>query len=292
MLRQEIILKYFNNIIELKGADELKETAKRLHIFLKNRENYSLAGVTLPNYLLIANRGGGITTVIEAFTEYLYALRAIEFCGMVKFFEFKLEYIHPDSFFSELTRLDKTIASFAGHNRYFKGIVGIDINEWSGHVHETHFSKLLDYISGNNDKMLVIFYIHKNKKNIIPSVESAISAQVRLESINLRFPDADELVDLVDVKYLQSKGFTLTADAKFILLETIEEIAKSKHFNGFKTIVRLASDILYNIFANDIKDKFICAEMLADYGKDSEYVKRAKAQIRNKKIIGFNERGA
>ena len=291
MSRQLAITKHFNAIMELKGADELKETVKRLHIFLKNKEAYSLMDVTLPDYLLIANRGGGITTAIEAFTEYLYAVRAVEFRGLVKFLEFKLEYIQPNVFFSELTRLDNTIASFAGHNRYFKGIIGIDINEWLDHLDEAHFSKLLDYISSNNNKLLVIFCINSDEKNIISSVESAISTKVRIESMNLRFPDANELVELIEVQYLQSRGLTLTNDAKLILLETIEEIAKSKHFNGFKSIARLANDILYSIFAADIKDNLICPKMLANYGKDSEYVKRAKAQIGHKKIIGFTERG-
>jgi len=289
--RRETMEKCFDSIMELKGADEFKAMVKRLDIFLKNKEAYSLTDVSLPNYLWVARRGGGISTLVKTFAEYLYAARAIEFCGTVKSFEFKLDYIAPETFFSELTRLDNTISGFAGHNRFYKGVSCINIDEWLEHTNEDHFTKLLNYISSNSEKLLVIFCILNDDKNVIGAVESALSSHIRFESLSLRFPDSNELVELVESRHIQDKGFTLTRSAKTLLRETIEEIAAGKNFNGFKSISQLANDILYNILTTDFGDsKHISADMLSCCGKDSNYVKRARSQIGVKKVIGFLER--
>jgi hypothetical protein len=291
MDKQEVMEKCFNTIMELKGVDEFKKTVKRLHIFLKNRETYSNIDITLPNYLWEVKRGGGVTTLVKAFAEYLYAAKAIEFCGTEKSFEFKLDYIAPDAFFSELTRLDKTIADFAGYNRFFKGVMCINIEEWLEHTSEDHFTKFLNYIAGNNDKFLTIFCICSDSKNSIESIEPALLSHLRLESLVLRFPDMDELVDLVESRYIQEQNLFLTECARTLLHETIGELAEGKHFNGFKSILKLTNDILYNILTNDFDGNHqISAEMLLGYSKDSNYVKKAKAQIGSKQIIGFAQR--
>jgi len=291
MNRQDDMKKYFNSIMELKGADEFKEMIRRLHTFLKNREAYSLTDVTLPNYLWVTNRGGGITTMVNLFAEYLYAARAVEFCGTVKVFEFKLDYIAPDAFFSELARLDNTIASFAGHNRFYKGLICINIDEWMEHTGDDHFKKFMNYISSNNDRLLVIFCVHSDAKKFVEAIESVISSHLRLESLALRFPDANELVEHIETRYIQNKGFSFTNNAKALLCDTISELAAGKQFNGFKSIKQLANDILYNILATDLGgNQQISAEMLSCYEKGATYVKRANAQTSTKSAIGFTGR--
>ena len=267
MSKHETVEKCLNAIMELKGADELKEAIKRLDIFLKNKEAHSLSDVTLPNYLWVVKRGGGITTLVNAFTDYLYAAKAIEFRGTVKSFEFKLDYIAPEMFFSELARFKNTISGFAGHNRYYKGVICINIDEWIEHTGECHFAKFLSYISSNNNKYLIVFCVHIDSKNVIESVESALSSHIRLERLTLRFPNANELVEFMASRYIQDRGFFLMENAKILLSETIVEIAAGKQFNGFKSIVQLANDILYTIHTIDLSSsKQISADMLSCYG--------------------------
>ena len=279
MNREKKIEECFNDIMELKGNDEFKEMIKRLHIFLENKKTYSWTAA-LPNLLLMVKRGGGITTVVNAFAEYLYAAKAIEFSGKVKFIEFKLDYVSPESFFSELTRLNNVILDFAGHNLFYKGVVCINIDEWLQHINDAHFMKFLNYIASNNDKLLVILYIHSDAKNIIDNIEAVISSQIRLETLKLRFPDVNELIELVESWHKLDNGFTLTKDAKILLTETIKEISTGEHFYGFKSIVQLYNDISYNILTSDLNGKkIISADMLSCFGKDSKYVKRAKVRI-------------
>jgi hypothetical protein len=292
MNKLEIIEKRFDAIMELKGAEELKKECIRLETFLKNKATHFLTDLTPPNYLWIIKRGGGNTTWLKEFAEFLYSKKAIEFCGIELFIEFKLEYNSPNAFFSELTRLDKTIAAFAGHNRYYKGLICINIDDWLAHTTEEHFIKLLEYLSSNNSRLLVIFCIQTEDKNFIKSVESALSSHMRLVSLSLRFPDAKELVELVESRYIQKTGFSFTESAKKSFQDTIKELITCKNFNGFKSVFQLADAVLYDILASDLREKKqISAEMLSNYSKDSDYVKLLKNKI-DTKTIGFtNERG-
>ena len=288
MTRLENMEKCYDAIWELDCADEFKQFIKRMHVFLKNIDKFSLEEIALPNYLWAARRGFGVTTLIKVLSEYLYLAKAIEFCGTEKSFEFKLDYIPPEQPFSELARLDNTIAGYAGYNLFFKGVVCLDIHEWMEHAGEDHFVKLLNYISDNNDKLLVVFCIRTDEKESIEAVESAISSHLRVESLSLQFPEAKEVVELVEKSYIKNNGFFLTDNAKALLVETVEELAASAHFNGFKTVSNLGEDIMFDVLSRDIDDnRKISSGMLSYYRKDSAYVKRALVQSGPRRVIGF-----
>ncbi|MCL2665532.1 MAG: hypothetical protein FWE82_07965, partial [Defluviitaleaceae bacterium] len=171
--RHEQAEKCFNDIMNLQGVDEFKETIRRLRNYQENKEKYSISRVFLPNYFWVAKRGGGISTCVYALSEYLYNAKIIEFTGKVKFFEYRLAYTMPDDFFSELTRFDNTITETAGHHRYFRGIACINIGEWVQRTNEFHFLRFLDYIASKNDKILAVLFVHSNNKRMVESIESS-----------------------------------------------------------------------------------------------------------------------
>jgi hypothetical protein len=273
--------------MQLQGADDFKATVERLRRFKQNKDKYSLSGIELPNYLWVAKRGGGISTCLNRFTEYLHASRIIEFTGIVKFFEYKLGYIAPDFFFSELTRLNNTISEIAGHYRYFRGIACINIDEWAQHTNETYFLKFLDFIASNNDKVLTVLYVHTGNKRVVEGIESSLASHIRFETVWLRFPEADELVGYIEGKYFGKRGFHFADDAKQLLTESIKTIINGKNFNGFITIKQLSNDILYSLFTSDISENEITAAMLSAFSKDSNYIKRIKSFV-GTSSIGFD----
>ena len=288
MTKQQNADKCFNSIMELQGVDEFKAMVQRLRTFQQNKEKYPIQDITLPNYLWSAKRGGGISTCINAFADYLYNAKIMEFTGIVKYFEYKLAYIAPDSFFSELTRLNNTISEIAGHHRYFRGLACINIDDWIEHTSEKYFHKFLDYIASKNDKILAILYVHPSSKRVVESIESSLSSRIRFETISLRFPKTNELIEFIENKYFKQKGFNLTDDAKILLTESIDGIKNGKHFNGFTTIKQLANDILYSLFTSTLKSNNISAEMLNSFAKDSAYIKRIKTFVGASNVIGFN----
>jgi len=288
MNRNEALEKFYNTIMELDFANEFKTMISRIHVFLKNKRKNKNSILTLPNYLWAAKSGCGVSTLLLVFSEYLYTARAIEFCGTVKSFEFKLDYVSPDLHFAELTRLDNTISGFAGYNRYFKGVVCIDITDWFEHTNEDHFKTLLEYASDNSNKILFIFCIHTDDSKTIKTLDSVISSKIRLETLVPRFPDAAKLVEFIETRFINVEGFSFTGDAKALLCDSVKEIVGGAHFNGFKTITHLADKILFDILATEQSDlKIITAEMLSDFRKDSSYVKNVKVQHGMITVIGF-----
>lgn len=280
--------KCFDAIMELRGVDEFKEMVRRLRRFQQNTEKYSIASVALPNYLLVARRGGGVSTCVNALAEYLYSAKIIEFTGVVKHFEYKLAYIDPDAYFSELAILDNTLSEIAGHHRYFRGLACIDIDEWVQHTNEVHFYKFLEYIEDRNDKFLAILCIHADNKRVVESLESSLSSYIRFESVTLRFPTAEELVDFIEKVCFKQHGFYLSDDARALLMESIGSIINGKHFNGFTTIKQLANDILYSLLTARMRGYEISASMLSEFRSDSSYIKRIKAFVGAKMAMGFN----
>jgi len=274
--------------MDLQGGEEFKTLVQRVRTFQQNKEKYSVSEVTLPNYLWISKRGGGISTCINAFAEYLYNARMIEFTGIVKYFEYKLAYIPPEAFFSELTRLNNTISEIAGHHRYYRGLACINIDQWINYTEESYFNKFLDYIASKNDKILAILCVHSDDKRAVKNIESSLSSHIRFESIKFRFPNADELVGFLDAKYFKHHEFCLTEDAKLLLTDSIEEILNGKHFNGFITIKQLASDVLYSLLTSEICQNEISANMLTSFTRDSSYIKRIKALAGVNRGIGFD----
>jgi hypothetical protein len=290
MNRKECADKCFDDIMQLQGVDELKSKVRYLQKYQQNKEKYSISDVTLPNYLWFAKRGGGITTCLNAFSEYLYAARVIEFTGIVKYFEFIPAYTEPDAYFSELVRLNNTITEIAGHNRYFKGIACIIIDEWLDSINDVNFNKMLDYIDNKNEKILAIFCAHTDNKRTIANIETAITAYMRTETITLRFPNTDELLGYIEDKYIKKHNFYLAEDAKLLLTESINEIITSKYFNGFKTIKQLANDIIYSLLVSNLNSCEIKADALCNFSKDMGYIKRIKTSGgKNKLGFGLKE---
>jgi len=284
--RQQNADKCFNAIMELQGAEELKDTAKKLLKFQQNTERYPVTDISLPNYLWLLKRGGGLSTCVNAFAEYLYAAKIIEFSGTVKYFEFIPAYTKPDAYFSELTRLNNIVSETAGHYRHFKGIACIILDEWVEHTDEAHFLNIFDYIANHNDKLLAIFCVHTNDKSTIERIQSAIIKYMRFETMSLGFPNAIELTEFMEKKYFKTSNFHFAEDAKKLLVESIGSIIEGKNFNGFVTINQLANDILYSLLASDLNNNKITAEMISNFKKESVYINRIKSAGKNS-AIGF-----
>jgi len=282
--------KHFDAIMQLQGVEELKQLVGRLQKFQENRERYSVSDARLPNYLWLAKRGGGVTTCLNAFAEYLYAAKAIEFAGIVKYFEFIPVYISPGAYLSGLTRFNNILTEIAGHNRHFKGIACIVIDDWLEHTNESHFKKILDFVEHIQDKIMTIFCAHTSNRRFIENVESAITSYMRCETVTLRFPDTDELIGYIETKYLGKHGFAFAENAKSLLAESVAEMAKSQNFYGFKTISQLAGDIIYGLLASDVEGSEITADMLVGFAKNSTYIKRMKTSNHGR-TMGFEANG-
>jgi uncharacterized protein YjaG (DUF416 family) len=134
---------------------------------------------------------------------------------------------------------------------------------------------------------VAVFCAHTNDQRVIENIESVISSYMRVETISLRFPNTDELLGLIEENYFKKYHFYLAADAKALLEDSINEIIDGKYFNGFKTIIQMANDIVYSLLESQLNNYEISAGLLGKFNKTSVYVKRIKTSV-GKAGIGFH----
>lgn len=280
---------FYKEIMNLKDAEEFKTVIRRWHILSENMRAKPInAPIILPDMLWVARSGVGKTNLLRLMAEYLQCQKNLmEFYGDVKFFEFLLNYCHPNESFSELQRLIDEIDNAAGFRNEFKGIVHIDINEWLDHFEEKHFVSLMEYLSANSDKWLIVLSVYSENKEKIHNLNAFLSMYLRIEKITLSFPKTKDLFDFI-ADMLNQYGLTLENDAEELLFNTIEKLKTNKYFDGFKTIILLCQDIVYDVFSNEnIENLSLNAKALSKFSSDSDYIKNMLANIERVNRIGL-----
>ena len=283
----------FEEIFDLYGND-LKKNIRHLRQFKRNTEMFSVS-IKVPNYLWISKKQDSeISTCINAFSEFLYAEKIIAFRGIAKYFEYKLAYVSPNSFFSELTLLNNVVARNAGYHRYFQGVAAIDISAWMRYSNQAHFQEFLHYVSSKNDEILFVLCINSDNETDVKEMESSLSDCIYVAPIQIEFPNADLSLEFLD-RELKRLDFSLTDTAKDLLKNSVQEIVGSQNFRGVETLKKLAIEISSDVsqkvdFTSTIRaggsKKIISDGMLNDFKSDSKYVRRLQ-RLTGRQSIGF-----
>ncbi len=279
---------YYTEILNLKEAKDFARVIKKWDVLSNNLKTTKNVQMVLPDLLWVSKAGVGKTHLLRLTSEYLYSRRNLmEFYGNVKYFEFMLDYCPPTQRFNEIERMINEVSNAAGFRNHYKGIVSIDIDEWLGHCEEKYFLSFLEYLSSNSDDWLIVFNVTSDDKKEINRLESVLSMFFRIEKSSLYLPEMNDLLEFV-VSRLNSYNLLLDDDAKKLLLKTIERLQENKYFDGYKTLVMLCQDIVYEFFSNKETDEtIITAEHLKGFAPDSEYIERATWKAENKGKIGF-----
>lgn len=280
---------YYEQIMALKEADEIKPVVERWRILSENiKSRPTDSPIVLPDMLWVAKSGVGKTHLLRLLSGYLTEQRNLmEFFGDVPFFEFLVSYCKPDEPFSELNRLIDEVDNAAGFRNTFKGIVHIDINEWLEHFTEKHFISLMEYLAANSDQWLVVLSVSADDAGKIHNLYAFLSMYLRIEKVTLSLPKTADLFEYIQ-RQLSGYGLELSEDARALLHETIEKLRKNKYFDGFKTIKMLCQDIVYSVFScENMEGRVLTAQMLTGFRADSDYVKRTVANIERVNRIGL-----
>ncbi len=282
---------YYEQLMNFKGADELKELVGRWEILSENISKRSFdAPIVLPDLFVYTRAGYGNTKLLSLLSDYLDSKQNLmSFYGDVKFFEFKLEYCDPDTDgFKELYRLIDSIEAAAGFRNDFKGIIHINVDEWVGHHREKYFLDFLQFLRMNTAYWMVVLSISDNIENDdTREMEGVVSMYLRIEKITLHMPSVKELVEYAS-EYLSKYGLALDGGARDVLMGSVEILRNNKYFNGLNTIIYLCSDIVYSLFSESTTvGNIITAEMLSDFSADSEYIRRTVIKIEKTVTLGF-----
>ena len=279
---------YFSEILNLKEAKDFARVIKKWDVLSNNLMMTKNVQMVLPDLLWVSKPGVGKTHLLKLMSEYLYGKQNLmEFYGNVKYFEFMLDYCPPEQQFNEIRRMINEVSNAAGFRNYYKGIVSIDIDEWLGHCEEKYFLSFLEYLSSNSNNWLIVFNVASDNSVEINKLESILSMFFRIEKSNLYLPDSNDFLEFV-IDRLKTYNLSLDNNAKSLLFKTIEKLRENKYFDGYKTLVMLCQDIVYEFFSTKTVDEnIISEEHLKEFAPDSKYIERATWKAESKMKIGF-----
>lgn len=277
-------INYYDEILKLPGLEDIKEFSKKLKKVSNNMNSISNnMVVVLPDLLWDARSGAGKTHLLKLLSEYLYTLKIIDFSGDVKYFEFLIDYCEQGKNLSELSRLIREVNFAAGYRNEYAGLLAIDISSWNGHYRESHFNRIMEYLSSIDDKVCIIFMVENFTIKEVEEVDYILSSYFRIRKIKLDYPKSIELVNYI-IQKLNKYDLKLDSEAVDMLRESVNELRNYKYFDGYKTINRLCQDILFEICSQDgINNNKITKDMLLKYAKDGTYVMRMKDRSRFKR---------
>lgn len=282
----------YEKIMSIKGSDDYIEIAKRWRYLSENiKKKPTDEPIILPDMLWVAKSGTGITSLLKLTAEYLSKLdNLMEFYGDVRFFEFLLSYCPPDRSFTELNRLMDEVHNAAGFRSEFKGIIHINIDEWTRHYEEKHFASFMEYLAAHSDNWLIILSVSSGNSELVHNLNAFLSMYLRLETVKIELPETKELFGYIERK-LGEYGLTLTDEAKALLHKTIETIRRNKYFDGYKTLRLLCQDIVYDVFSKEkVGSVTLDAQALEKFASDGEYIKNMIYKFeRVARKIGFEQ---
>ncbi len=283
---------YYDEIMNLKEAEEFKEIVKRWNILSENIKAKPIgAPIILPDMLWVGKSGLGKTKMLRLASEYLSQQNNLmEFYGDVKYFEFLLSYCSPKEPFTEIQRLIDEVDNAAGFRNEFKGIICIDINEWLDHFEEKHFVMLMEYLSYNSDNWLIVLTVYSDNEEKLHNLNAFLSMYLRIERITVSMPKTETFLEYAEKK-LEAYGLSLAPDGKKVLSATVDKLKVNKYFDGYKSIKMLCQDIVYVTFSNkNVKSTSLKAKDLEAFSCDSEYVSRMITNIERARQIGLIHR--
>lgn len=280
--------RFFEEIMSLKESEDIKKIIKGWRNFSRNKAKFETgAPLVLPDMLWISKSGYGTTNLLGLLSEFMYEEHIMEFYGDVKYMEFELDYSSGDSPFGAFDKFKDAIQNAAGFRNEYRGIVCINISSWTHHINERNFIKFLEYLSGNSDAWHIIFVTDCTGKDRLDELEAVLSVYFRIEKVVFSLPDTKSLYLYMEER-IKKYGFTVSEEAKKMLIETVDELRKSKYFDGYKTLNMICSDLVYREFSSDEFNGYVITGETAEYySKKSDFVAKTKSNFERKSKIGY-----
>lgn len=278
---------YYNEIMSLYGLDDMKTVIKKWQNVSKHLKSANELPIVLPNLLWLTKPGVGKSHFINLLSEYLSAAKLMSFYGTVKCLEFSLDYCPDEQDFSELRRLMRELEAATSYRGVFKGVLSVELNQWIGHFESLHFKRLMNYLASMDNKLCILFVLENVSDASTVELERILAQYVRIEKIVTPYPSVDDFMGFI-VTWLQRYDFSLMDDAKALLKDSVAFLRSSDHFDGFKTLILMCEDIVFEICASDTLNdaRIITSGDLTAYAQDGVFINRLKENMQ-KRVIGF-----
>lgn len=244
--------------------------------------------IIIPDMLIYSAAGIGKSHLLGLLVSYLHKEKVMDFLGEQPFFEFRLEYCHPHESFKELQRFHEQIKCAAGFRNQYKGVIGIELDEWLGHYDEKYFKVFMEYLEENSDEWLLIFSIESDDEEERQKMYQFLAMYFRLELVELELPSVEAYTSYVCAG-INKYGFDIEEKDIKTLQESISILRESRYFDGYKSMNRLIQDIVYEAYIGDsYEESKVDENVIALFDSQSEYIQRMKANYEVKMGFAYN----
>lgn len=232
----------FEKIMNLRGYEEFKALARQLCQAAENRDSLGTR-VPLPNFLFVEDPGAGVTTQLKLFTRLLMERKLIRFMGEKRYFEWALdgEAFEKGGSFDRL--LLETEAA-AGFYSQFRGVIGIELGEWSSWPQTPDFRRLLDFAADTYGRITFVFVTEEREEEKLARLYRVLNEATALRMIRCPLPKPEDMTQYL-LDFLWERGFAATEKAEAAIAAFMPALMKTEDFDGMQTMSILADEIVF-----------------------------------------------
>lgn len=295
----------YEDIMALRGYGEFKALAERLRQLGENSRTLPGAQIRVTNFLFAEAPGAGVTTQLRLLTRLLAEQKLVRFMGEKRFFEWALDGEAFDRGGSFDRLLMETNAA-AGFYSQFRGVVGIELGEWSVWPRHPAFRRMLDFVADMYGQIVFAFVTEEQDEGRLTELHRALNEATPIELVRCPLPSPHDMA-LYLLDFLRARGFAASSEAQSDIAAFMPSLMKTEGFDGMQTMSILADEIVFRACSSARGPKMVPAdgadarqsmplvgaEHLSFITGDGGYIDRCarRPERQRRRQIGF-ERGA
>lgn len=182
----------------------------------------------------------GATLISEAYAKQYHEnyLQNYQFknCFMVEKFSMNFNPTEINRFYD----LPRIIAEYTND---FHGVLCYDISDWVSFPENKVFDKFLEYCEMKSSHARIIFIVNSSMDKSIERLTHKISQYLSVKKHTLNFQKVDDAYEFITEKCAERK-INLLKNEQTTICHFLENILKSSHFYGYKTLNRIVDFLI------------------------------------------------
>lgn len=223
--------------------EQLRDIEKK---WLETREQYGADCIRhFPLPVICAGSLADAEYITDELVHFIYKKKLLEktYSGHADYLICPAPYTGQSSrSFPLIQEIYRLIRNAGGCYGAYRGVILMDVSEWSGHFRENYFDILLSYLADLSVSGIVPFFYADSRKagEEMPLLCALVSSYFRSVQISLGPEDLYEHA----VSLLQEKGVRMDESASEYLEGFIREAARSPLFHGAESVGHICDSIL------------------------------------------------
>ncbi len=265
---------YYKEIMALRGLDEFKDVIEAWQRLSENVEKFhAKSKLILPNLLWASDNGLDRENLLSLLTNFMYSSgNLLEFYGNVRCLEYFMDYVPADKECHEIEKIGEKIRDAAGFRSEYRGLLSVDVSEWTGHFEDAHFIDVMKYLATMDDDITYIFQIPNYNTQAVEQLTQLLVLFFRIQPISMKLPDSSDLCNYI-CQEIAAFGLNLDPEAEEMIIASVNRLREDQYFAGYDMLDRLAADIVYSVYTSTPPyDGIVTKGMISAFAPDAIYV--------------------